>query len=130
MEKHKNRNPQNVEGGRVMPQVMYRRESNNKISSDYVPKIKVMDSAGKQLSISIVSGDCGYLNCESKSVWGTVFQSNGSNVAYIRKGVVHLYKPYWNMFSQSTNKYLLQFLGESSIADVREKVKSGEYIEL
>jgi len=113
-----------------MPQVMYRRESNNKISSDYVPKVKVMDSAGKQLSIPIVNGDCGYFNCESKSVWGTVFQSYGSNVAYIRNGVTHLYKPYWNMYSQTTNKYLLQFLGESSIADVRKKVKSGEYIEL
>lgn len=103
------------------------RNSNNKISGDYVPKVKVMDSAGNQLSIRIINGDCGKHECRDTASMGTVFQSYGSNVAYIRKGQVHLYKPYWNMYSQTTNKYLLQFLGDSSITEVREKVNAGIY---
>lgn len=121
-----------------MPHIMYRKESNLKISSDYVPKVKVMDNAGKQLSIPVLNGDCGNWDCSSKVSHGLVFQSYGANVAYIRKTTsrkittrtVHLYKPYWNMYSQTTNKYLLQFLDEASIADIRKKVESGEYIEM
>ena len=113
-----------------MAQISYRRKSNNKISSDYVPTVKVMDRTGKQLSIPIVNGDCGNWDCKAEASMGTVFQSYGSNVAYIRKGRVHLYKPYWNMYSQTTNRYLLLFLGESTIVDVRKKVESGEYIEM
>ena len=113
-----------------MAQISYRREVDNKITSDYVPTVRVMDSAGKQLAIPIVNGDCGNWDCGTKVSHGMVFQSYGSNVVYIRKGRVHLYKPYWNMYSQTTNKYLLQFLGDSSIADIRKKVESGEYIEM
>ena len=98
-----------------MPLLKYRKP-NGRTDTDYVPTISVMDSAGKQLWIP---------------VWhGVVFQSYGANVAYVREGRVHVYKPYWNMYSQTTNKYLLQFLRESSIDDIRKKVKSGEYIEL
>jgi|TARA_B100001939_G_C16599286_1_gene470274 hypothetical protein len=56
-----------------------------------------------------------------------VFQSYNSKVAEKNDGQIILYEPYWNMFSATTNKYLLRFLGELSIKDVRAKVESGEY---
>jgi hypothetical protein len=56
-----------------------------------------------------------------------IFQSYESIVAEKNDGQIILYEPYWNMFSATTNKYLLRFLGESSIKDVRAKVESGEY---
>lgn len=103
----------------MSPQLRYRREGVkllSQYSSDFVPTVKVLDSVGNQLIIP---------------VWhGSVFQSYGSNVAYMREGRMHLYNPYWNMYSQTTNKYLLRFLGEYSIVDVRKKVESGEYIEM
>ena len=56
------------------------------------------------------------------------FQSYCSRVATIDdEGKVILYDPYWDMYSATTNNYLLQFLNEYSIKDVREKVKAGEY---
>ena len=57
-----------------------------------------------------------------------IFQSYNSTIAEKNKGQVFLYAPYWNMYSATTNKYLLKFLGESSIKDVRAKAESGEYI--
>lgn len=65
---------------------------------------------------------------------GIHFYSYGSKVATIRNHVadlvkeVTLYEPYWNMYSQTTNYYLLQFLDEGSIKDIRKKVNSGDYI--
>jgi hypothetical protein len=56
-----------------------------------------------------------------------VFQSYNSKVAEKKDGQIYLFEPYWNMYSATTNKYLLKFLGESSIKDVRAKVESGEY---
>tara|TARA_Y100001938_G_C8099464_1_gene440500 strand:+ start:4805 stop:5077 length:273 start_codon:yes stop_codon:yes gene_type:complete len=56
-----------------------------------------------------------------------VFQSYNSKVAEKKDGQIYLIEPYWNMYSATTNKYLLKFLGESSIKDVRAKVESGEY---
>ena len=56
------------------------------------------------------------------------FQSYRSRVATIDiEGRVFLYDPYWDMYSATTNNYLLQFLNEDSIKDIREKVKTGEY---
>ena len=57
----------------------------------------------------------------------TVFQSYNSVVAEKNDGQIILYEPYWNMYSATTNKYLLKFLNERSIKDVRAKVESGEY---
>ena len=59
---------------------------------------------------------------------GVVFQSYQSTIAErLWNGGVTLFEPYWNMYSVTTNRYLLQFLNEDSIQDVRAKVKSGEY---
>ena len=56
------------------------------------------------------------------------FQSYSSRIATIdTEGKVILYDPYWDMYSATTNNYLLQFLNEYSIKDIREKVKTGEY---
>lgn len=65
---------------------------------------------------------------------GIHFYSYGSKVATIRNHVadivneVTLYDPFWDMFSKTTNYYLLQFLDEGSIKDIRKKVNSGRYI--
>jgi len=55
------------------------------------------------------------------------FQSYNSKVCTIDGDRVILHEPYWNMYSQTTNKYLLRFLKVDSINTIREKVKSGEY---
>mgnify|MGYP003109622473 CR=1 FL=1 len=56
------------------------------------------------------------------------FQSYSSRIATIDEtGEVVLYDPYWDMYSATTNNYLLTFLNEYSIKDVREKVKEGIY---
>ena len=60
---------------------------------------------------------------------GVTFQSYRSQIATkANDGTVTLYEPYWNFYSATTNRYLLQFLNEDSIKDVRVKVKSGEYL--
>ena len=66
---------------------------------------------------------------------GETFQSYSSKVATkagglgdLKYGTVTLYEPYWDFYSATTNRYLLQFLNEDSIKDVRAKVKSGEYL--
>ncbi len=60
---------------------------------------------------------------------GVTFQSYSSKIATRAfDGVVTLFAPYWDMFSATTNRYLLQFLNEDSIQDVRAKVASGEYL--
>lgn len=69
---------------------------------------------------------------------GMHFFSYGSKVATVNKkyrdstGTLHknitLFEPYWNMYSQTTNYYLLQFLDEYSIKDIRKKVISGDYL--
>lgn len=41
---------------------------------------------------------------------------------------VVLFDPYWDNYSGTTNRYLLQFLMEDSIKDVRRKVKDGVYV--
>jgi hypothetical protein len=58
---------------------------------------------------------------------GKHFYSYNSKIATIKGDEVTLYNPYWDMFSQTTNYYLLQFLNEPSIQDIREKVVGGEY---
>ena len=61
---------------------------------------------------------------------GVHFFSYGSKVASKRFGTPHvtLYDPYLDMYSQTTNYYLLQFLDEYSIKDIRKKVNSGDYL--
>ena len=62
---------------------------------------------------------------------GIHFYSYGSKVATIRNhnmDEVTLYAPFWDMFSQTTNYYLLQFLDEGSIKDIRKRVNSGYYL--
>jgi hypothetical protein len=62
---------------------------------------------------------------------GVHFFSYGSKIASYNafsKNLVTLYEPYWNMYSQTTNYYLLQFLDEESIKDIRKKVISGDYL--
>ena len=58
---------------------------------------------------------------------GKHFMSYGSHIATINGEEVTLYEPYWDMFSQTTNYYLLQFLREDSIKDIRQKVYDGLY---
>jgi len=58
---------------------------------------------------------------------GQHFLSYETKIATIRGDEVILYNPYWNMYSSTTNFYLLQFLNETSIRDIREKVAGGEY---
>ena len=58
---------------------------------------------------------------------GEHFLSYETKIATIRGDEVILYNPYWNMYSSTTNYYLLQFLNETSIRDIREKVAGGEY---
>ena len=61
---------------------------------------------------------------------GTHFYSYGKKVATFRSfssPSVILYAPWWDMYSQTTNNYLLQFLDEESIKDIRKKVISGDY---
>ncbi len=63
---------------------------------------------------------------------GSLFMSYGLPIAIKhtgrRWGTVTLYEPYWNMYSQTTNYYLLQFLNEESIKGIRKKVNSGDYL--
>ena len=58
---------------------------------------------------------------------GKHFLSYNSKIATIKGDEVTLYEPYWDMYSQTTNYYLLQFLNEASIQDIREKVAGGEF---
>lgn len=61
---------------------------------------------------------------------GIHFFSYGSKVASYLKSthpILTLYNPYWDMYSQTTNYYLLQFSGEYSIKEIRKKVISGDY---
>ena len=58
---------------------------------------------------------------------GMHFISYGVEVATIDNDNVILHEPYWNMYSQTTNFYLLQFLNEPSIEDIRRKVNDGLY---
>jgi hypothetical protein len=65
-------------------------------------------------------------------VWtdGAVFfQSYNSTIAKrdFANDRVTLYNPYWDFYSATTNRYLLQFLNEDSVTDIRAKVESGEY---
>jgi len=61
---------------------------------------------------------------------GVHFFSYGTKIASKRFGTTHvtLYDPFWDNFSKTTNTYLLQFLDEISIKDIRNKVKSGQYL--
>ena len=62
---------------------------------------------------------------------GVHFFSYGSKIASYNafsKNLVTLYEPYWNMYSQTTNYYLLQVLQEDSIKEIRKKVISGDYL--
>lgn len=62
---------------------------------------------------------------------GVHFYSYGSKVATMGNldelSDITLFEPYWNMYSQTTNYYLLQFLDEGSIKDIRKRVNSGVY---
>ena len=57
------------------------------------------------------------------------FQSYSAIIAYrsFDEKTVVLNQTYWNMFSQTTNKYLLKFLNHASIKEVRAKVHDGTY---
>jgi len=65
---------------------------------------------------------------------GVHFYSYGSKIATLYLGMdfyketPKLYNPYWNMYSATTNYYLLQFLEEDSIKEIRKKVISGDYL--
>ena len=58
---------------------------------------------------------------------GKHFFSYGSRVATIDGDRTILYEPYWNFYSATTNKYLLDFLNEHSIKDIRDNVRDGIY---
>ena len=64
----------------------------------------------------------------------TVFVSYNSKIAEVDlDGEVTLFNPYWDMYSQTTNKYLLRFLNNTkypthSIKDVRKLVSDGTYL--
>ena len=58
---------------------------------------------------------------------GKHFFSYGRKIATIDGDRTILYEPYWNFYSATTNRYLLDFLSEWSIKDVRQKVKEGIY---
>jgi hypothetical protein len=58
---------------------------------------------------------------------GKHFFSYGRRICTIVGDRTILYEPYWNFYSATTNKYLLDFLNEYSIKDIREKVRDGEY---
>lgn len=78
------------------------------------------------------SGNNSTTHFEYMDDFGQHFLSYGSRVATIPHDEscynITLYKPYWNMYSRTTNYYLLKFLQEDSIKDIRKKVNSGEYI--
>ena len=61
---------------------------------------------------------------------GVVFQSYSSRIARrdFATDRVTLFSPFWDNYSATTNRYLLQFLNEDSIRDIRVKVESGEYL--
>ncbi len=58
---------------------------------------------------------------------GIHFYSYDSKIATIHENIT-LYEPYWNMYSQTTNYYLLQFLQEDSIQAIRKKVNLGIFV--
>jgi len=60
---------------------------------------------------------------------GVTFQSYNSTIAKrdFATDRITLYNPYWDFYSATTNRYLLQFLNEDSVTDIRAKVESGEY---
>ena len=58
---------------------------------------------------------------------GVIFQSYRSIIAKRQADRITLFEPFWNMYSATTNRYLLQFLNEDSIRDVRAKVERGIY---
>jgi len=58
---------------------------------------------------------------------GEYFQSYNTMIAKKEIDNIILKKGYWDNYSATTNKYLNQFLGTSGIAEIRAKVKSGEY---
>lgn len=64
----------------------------------------------------------------------TAFISYNSKIAEVDSdGEVTLFNPFWDMYSQTTNKYLLRFLDNkhyptNSIKDVRKRVISGDYL--
>ena len=61
----------------------------------------------------------------------TVFQSYQATVAkkvyHDGETTVYVYSPYWDFYSATTNRYLLEFLREDSVQDVRMLVESGIY---
>tara|TARA_X000001382_G_scaffold130253_1_gene124551 strand:- start:1420 stop:1704 length:285 start_codon:yes stop_codon:yes gene_type:complete len=64
----------------------------------------------------------------------TAFFSYNSKIAEVNEDCeVTLFNPFWNMYSQTTNKYLIRFLHNryyvtNSIKDIRKRVISGEYL--
>ena len=59
-----------------------------------------------------------------------VFQSYSTTVAIRNTNDyrVYLHASYWDMYSATTNKYLLRFLEVDSIQEVRRLVKENEYV--
>tara|TARA_R100001509_G_scaffold111844_1_gene67214 strand:+ start:146 stop:421 length:276 start_codon:yes stop_codon:yes gene_type:complete len=59
-----------------------------------------------------------------------IFQSYSTTVAIRNTNDyrVYLHADYWDMYSATTNKYLLRFLNNHSIQEVRQIVKQGGYI--
>jgi len=58
-----------------------------------------------------------------------VFQSYSTTVAIRNTNDyrVYLHTDYWDVYSATTNKYLLRFLNNDSIQEVRQIVKQGGY---
>jgi len=66
---------------------------------------------------------------ETGPVFGSMFQSYESNVAFIdsgNNGQVYLDKRYWD-YSRTTGKYRNLFLGETK-KETEKKIETGEYI--
>ena len=58
----------------------------------------------------------------------TYFQSYNTIVAWKNSNGVFLRDGYWDMYSATTNKYLNEFLNTNGIAEIRDRVKQGEFI--
>ena len=68
-----------------------------------------------------------YSRCTVCGDDATYFQSYNTTIARKEIDNIILQTGYWDNYSATTNKYLNQFLGTSGIAEIRAKVKSGEY---
>lgn len=88
------------------------------MNANSIPKVEnmVSSSGGKVANQFMISTDD-----------GKFFKSYDSNIAFIGKdGSVILDEKYWN-YSNTTTKYLSQFLGGEKKASIRKNIDAGIY---